>query len=296
MKPYDRRRALARRHRKVDDAEGMWKAYDESGKSVMRTSGRRSQLRAVFPPSCRIGFRSADRTAFFTIPRRRIHERRYTTADELHSLQGGEKSTSARSHSRSTRSSIGSSNSCEVAPQRRSLVSDRLRESVLRILAGHVAPHALPLASVKAYVKWAIFCAATKRKMRKNQNWEPLIEVSELDPLLVRREARSATRRSQRRAASRTAKFEEFCATHLKNLDEKSPGKFFGTQPAKDAVRQKVTALFPAHEVEKFTEHFWSAHPRSGASEGIRSPPGRSAISHRRAPTPSKVELERAGQ
>ena len=31
----------------------------------------------------------------------------------------------------------------------------------------------------------------------------------------------------------------------------------FGTDFAKDAVRQKVTALFPAHEVEKFTEHFW---------------------------------------
>ena len=28
-------------------------------------------------------------------------------------------------------------------------------------------------------------------------------------------------------------------------------------EKAKDAVRQKVTALFPAHEIEKFTEHFW---------------------------------------
>jgi len=26
---------------------------------------------------------------------------------------------------------------------------------------------------------------------------------------------------------------------------------------AKDAIRKKVAALFPADEVEKFTEHFW---------------------------------------
>ena len=29
------------------------------------------------------------------------------------------------------------------------------------------------------------------------------------------------------------------------------------TPEAKDAVRQKVTALFPAHEIERFTELFW---------------------------------------
>ena len=33
--------------------------------------------------------------------------------------------------------------------------------------------------------------------------------------------------------------------------------EFFATDEAKDAVRQKVAALFPAHEVEQFTELFW---------------------------------------
>ena len=31
----------------------------------------------------------------------------------------------------------------------------------------------------------------------------------------------------------------------------------FGFKAAKDAIRQKVIALFPANEIEKFTEHFW---------------------------------------
>ena len=33
--------------------------------------------------------------------------------------------------------------------------------------------------------------------------------------------------------------------------------EFFGTPTAKDAVRKKVAALFPPHELEQFTEHFW---------------------------------------
>jgi hypothetical protein len=33
--------------------------------------------------------------------------------------------------------------------------------------------------------------------------------------------------------------------------------EFFGTDTARDAVRKKVAALFPAHEVEEFTGLFW---------------------------------------
>ena len=53
-----------------------------------------------------------------------------------------------------------------------------------------------------------------------------------------------------------TARFEEFCARHLGHLDEVAY-EFFATDVARDAVRKKVAALFPAHEVEMFTELFW---------------------------------------
>ena len=53
-----------------------------------------------------------------------------------------------------------------------------------------------------------------------------------------------------------TAKFRDFCDEHLGHL-EIVVREFFGTPDAKDAVRKKVTALFPEHEVEKFTELFW---------------------------------------
>ena len=51
-------------------------------------------------------------------------------------------------------------------------------------------------------------------------------------------------------------RFEEFCATHLGHLDEVA-WEFFGTAPARAAVRAKVAALYPTHEVEQFTELFW---------------------------------------
>jgi glucose-6-phosphate dehydrogenase assembly protein OpcA len=33
--------------------------------------------------------------------------------------------------------------------------------------------------------------------------------------------------------------------------------EFFATPAAREAVRKKVAALFPVHEVEPFTELFW---------------------------------------
>ncbi len=33
--------------------------------------------------------------------------------------------------------------------------------------------------------------------------------------------------------------------------------EFFGSEIARDAVHQKVAALFPKHEIEEFTELFW---------------------------------------
>jgi hypothetical protein len=107
---------------------------------------------------------------------------------------------------------------------------------------------------VKAYLRWAIYCAATKKKMRRTLDWEPFYQVAALDLSYAEKldaYARIADRRFE------TDRFDEFCAKHLGHLDEVAD-QFFQTEVAKDAVRQKVAALFPAHEVEKFTELFWS--------------------------------------
>ncbi len=106
---------------------------------------------------------------------------------------------------------------------------------------------------VKAQLRWSIFCATTRRKMRQCLDWEPYYEIARSD-----RPAREKLREYGKIAEARldTERFREFCEEHLSHLDEVA-WEFFGSPEAKSAVRSKVETLFPAHEVERFTEHFW---------------------------------------
>ena len=106
---------------------------------------------------------------------------------------------------------------------------------------------------VKSKIKWSLFCAATDRKMRQNLDWQPFYDVAELDLEPREKLARYGQIARERFDAER---FEEFCAEHLGDLDEVA-WDFFGSDEAKAAVRAKVEALFPEHEHDEFTEHFW---------------------------------------
>jgi hypothetical protein len=106
---------------------------------------------------------------------------------------------------------------------------------------------------VKAYLRWTIFCAATKRKMPKTLDWTPYYEVAAQDLSYAEKLDKYA---AIAEARLETARFEEFCAKHLGHLDQVA-FDFFASREAKEAVRLKVAALFPEHEVERFTELFW---------------------------------------
>ena len=108
---------------------------------------------------------------------------------------------------------------------------------------------------VNANIRWSVFCAVTKRPFRKTLDWDPFYEIAAKHDVPYRERLRAYAKVAEQRFD--TARFEEFCAKHLSHLDDVSR-EFFGTPVAKDAVRQKVTALFPAHEVEAFTELFWN--------------------------------------
>jgi len=106
---------------------------------------------------------------------------------------------------------------------------------------------------IKAKVRWALFCAVSDRKMAVNLDWEPYFDIADSD-LPYRERLHEYAAITRRRFEC--DKFERFCTDYLADLDEVT-WKFFGTEQAKDAVRQKVEALFPEHEVAEFTEHFW---------------------------------------
>jgi hypothetical protein len=107
---------------------------------------------------------------------------------------------------------------------------------------------------VMANVRWSLFCAATGRKMRKNLDWSPYMEIADGDRP-IREKIRAYAKIAHQRFE--TERFEAFCAEHLPDLDEIALD-FFASDTARDAVRQKVEALFPAHEIEEFTELFWT--------------------------------------
>ena len=105
---------------------------------------------------------------------------------------------------------------------------------------------------VKANLSWAIFCAASKRRMRKNLDWEPFFAIARQDlsyPEKLERYTRLAHEHFD------TERFHEFERRHLAHLDAVAY-EFFGSAAARDAVRKKVAALYPPHEIDQFTQLF----------------------------------------
>ena len=100
--------------------------------------------------------------------------------------------------------------------------------------------------------------------MRRNLDWEPYFAIAARD--LAAREKLSAYA-ALARAHFDLDRFEEFCARHLAHLDEVAD-EFFGSDVAREAVHRKVTALFPAHEVDSFTELFFGRIQQWRANEG----------------------------
>ncbi len=244
MKPYDGGgwRGVV----KVDDEKQIKKAYEESGKSVMHVQAAVHNFDRFV--RC-IGFGPQTHCVLYD-PAAPLHAR-YTTEKNFMSRQ-------EEDHLRKITLTINSFfdwefNSCET------LRKDGLwypidfanpcPDSQVTSLHYH-----FPW-MVKAYVRWVVFTAATKRKMRRNQDWNPFIEIADRQDLSFEEKLDKYVAIADERF--QTDRFDEFCAKHLPHLDEVA-WKFFGTSFAKDAVRQKVTALFPAHEVDRFTEHFWA--------------------------------------
>ncbi len=106
---------------------------------------------------------------------------------------------------------------------------------------------------IKANLRWSIFCAATDRSMHKNLSWQQFFDIADQDKPFADKLEDYAALAMKHFDAER---FEEFCATHLSHLDEVAH-EFFGSDVVLDAIRQKVESLYPAHEIDQFTELFW---------------------------------------
>ncbi len=243
LKPYDGGgwRAVTR----VANPEQARKAYEESDKSVMHAQASVEGYDLFV--RC-IGFGPQTRCVLYD-PSAPLHDR-YTMKTNF-------MSKADEDHLRKTTLTINAFfgwefNSCEALRQGNTWVpidfANPCPDSQVTSLHFH-----FPW-MVKAYLRWTLFCAASKRKMRKNLDWQPFYEVAALDLPYQQKLDRYA---AIAEARFETVRFEEFCAQELGHLDEVA-FEFFASAEAKEAVRLKVAALFPAHEVEKFTELFWA--------------------------------------
>ncbi|MCC6872698.1 MAG: hypothetical protein IT378_00200 [Sandaracinaceae bacterium] len=242
VKPYDGGgwRAVS----KCDDEKALRKAYEESGKAIMHlqagVAGFDRFVRCIgFGPQTHCVLYDADAP---------LHDR-YTMQRDFISKAEDE-------HLRKVTLTINSFfgwefNSCEALRRNGTWhpidYANPCPDSQVTSLHYH-----FPWL-VKAYVRWSVFCAATKRPMRRTLDWGPYYAIAASERSYAEKLDAYAKIADER---FETARFEEFCAKNLAHLDEVA-WEFFATREAKDAVRAKVTALFPAHEVEPFTELFW---------------------------------------
>ena len=106
---------------------------------------------------------------------------------------------------------------------------------------------------IKANIRWSVYCAATDRSMHANLNWQDYFRIADSD--------RSFDEKLDAYTALaldyfEKERFDAFCEEHLGHMDEVA-NEFFGTDVVRDAIRQKVSALYPEHEIDEFTELFW---------------------------------------
>jgi hypothetical protein len=106
---------------------------------------------------------------------------------------------------------------------------------------------------VKAMVRWSLFCAAYRRPMQFDLRWPDYFAIADSDRSYREKLAAYAGLAAER---YEVARFEEFCDSHLPDLDQITM-EYMGTDRARGAVAAKVAAMFPPEEVDEFTEHFW---------------------------------------
>ena len=105
---------------------------------------------------------------------------------------------------------------------------------------------------VLSNLKWAVFNAATNRKMRKTVDFEPFYKIAAKDISYAEKLAGYAKLARERLS---TTQFETFSKKHLRPLED-AAFAWFRSERCLEAIRLKVSNVFPEHEVDEFTATF----------------------------------------
>jgi hypothetical protein len=107
--------------------------------------------------------------------------------------------------------------------------------------------------AIKTLVKWSIFCCATGRKMRVDQDMYRYYEIGDRDDLSYEKKIEEYLRMAE--DYFEVERYNEFCNAHLKEIDEVMVD-FIKSPEFDDILVETVVTTFPAHEHEKFVAHY----------------------------------------
>jgi hypothetical protein len=122
--------------------------------------------------------------------------------------------------------------------------------------------------AISALVKWSLFCLATGRRMRVNQDFEDYFAVGDDDGLAY--EEKIVAYRRLADGYFEVESYEEFCAGPLRHADE-ALAELVSSTSFDDLLVETVRSTFPAHEHERFVAHYrgllaaWALDASSGA-------------------------------
>jgi len=242
MKPFDGGgwRGVTR----INNRHELHKAYDESGQSIMHLQKGLPDFEH-FARSLTIG----PQTRIMRYrPDRPQHERYETRLDFLDERLSDEILMISRLINAYFRWEF---NSCET------IVKDGVAHPIdyanatpdVAVTSLHVH---FPWA-MTALLKWSVFCAATKRVMALSLDHRRFFKIADRTDLSYEQKLRQYFDLTQE--YFETERFEEFCETHLSNIDHVAQ-EYFADREFDDLLVRTVAETFPPHERDHFTGRY----------------------------------------
>ncbi len=242
MKPYDG--GAWRGVSRIRDVAELHRAYDESGEMLMHLQAAIDGF-DVFARALSIG---AETMVMRFDPDAPMHERYRVEHEFLDAAAGDEVVTISRTVNAFFRWEF---NSCEV------LVKDG---EVYPIDYANACPDVAVTSlhyyfpwAIRALVKWTVFCLVTGRRPRLDLDTRAYFEIADRDDLDYEQKLAAYRRLSD--AYFETERYRDFCDRHLAGLDEQVLDWMSGPHFFR-VLLDTVRATYPAHEQDRFLDHF----------------------------------------
>jgi hypothetical protein len=256
MKPYDGGGWVG--VTRIGDPGELQERYDESGERLMHLQASVEGF-DVFTRSLSIG---AETMVMRYEPQRPMHDRYEVQHGFLTPEQGQEVVTINRLVNAFFRWEFNSAESLVRGSDIHPIDYANACPDVALVSLHYYFPWA-----ISALVRWSIFCIATGRRMRIDQNTRDYFDVGDREDLSY--DGKLAEYRRMADAYFDVERYQEFCAAHLGEVDA-AMLEYVESPEFDRLIVETVQATFPQHEHEHFVAHYrgllgaWAGDARSG--------------------------------